>query len=85
MKTNNMKKDILEKFGANSTGDDEIANDDIQFPEVTLSDGTKSNSFYTFYGYINILDDQGMDIDFDEYSTEDQELLYNAIMSNENK
>ena len=80
-----MKKDILEKFGVNSTGDGEIANDDIQFPEVTLSDGTKTFSFYTYKGSIRILDDQGMDIDFDEYSTEDQELLYNAIMDNGNK
>jgi len=80
-----MKKDILEKFGTNSTGTGEVANDDIQFPEVTLSDGTKSNSFYTSDSCIYILDDQEMDIDFDDYSAEDQKVLYNAIIGNGNK
>ena len=76
-----MKEDILKKFGTNSTGTGEYANDDIQFPEVELSDGSKSWSFYTYNGDVAILDDQGMDNDFDDYSIEDQTLLYNSIMS----
>jgi hypothetical protein len=48
---------------------------------VELSDGSKSWSFYTYNGDIAILDDQGMDNDFDDYSIEDQTLLYNSIMS----
>lgn len=75
-----MKEEILKKFGTNSTGTDEWANDDIEFPEVELSDGSRCCSFYTHGGSINILDDQGMDNDFEEYSIEDQTLLYNAIM-----
>lgn len=80
-----MKEEIIKKFGRNTTGSGKTAKPDIEFPEVTLSDGTKTFSFYTYKGSICILDDQGMDIDFDEYSTKDQKLLYNAIMGNGNK
>ena len=76
-----MKEDILKKFGTNSTGTGEYTNDDIKFTDVELSDGSKSWSFYTYNGDIAILDDQGMDNDFDDYSIEDQTLLYNSIMS----
>lgn len=76
-----MKEDILKKFGTNSTGTGEYANDDLVFPQVKLSDGSKSWSFYTYKGDICILDDRGMDNDFDDYSIEDQTLLYNVMMS----
>lgn len=75
-----MKKQILDKVGHNTTGSGKFANDDIEFSEVTLSDGSKTSSFYTYKGQICILDDQGMDVDFDDYSLNDQKLIYNAIM-----
>ena len=78
--TDEMIKDIVSKVGSNSTGSGKTANEDIEFPEVTLSDGSKSFSFYTYKGDVCILDDQGMDVDFTEYSIEDQNLLYNSIM-----
>ncbi|HOB25699.1 MAG TPA: hypothetical protein PKG93_00930 [Bacilli bacterium] len=53
-----MKEDILKKFGTNSTGTGEFANDDLVFPQVKLSDGSKSWSFYTYKGDICILHHQ---------------------------
>jgi hypothetical protein len=74
------KEDILKKVGINSTGDGEFTNDDLEFDEVTLSDGTKTCSFYTYQGEICILDDQGQDNDYEDYSEEDKVIIYNAIM-----
>ncbi len=70
-----MKNKIINKWGDN-TGKD------IRFPEVTLSDGTKSCSFYTYKGNVYILDNTGMDNPFDEYPIEDQKKLLKSIDKN---
>ncbi len=79
--TKKMINDIVGKFGSNTTGTGKVANPDIEFTQVNLSDGSSAWSFYTYKGSVCILDDQGMDISFDEYSIEDQKLLYNSIIS----
>ena len=79
-KFDNMKEDIIKKFGSNSTGDGKVANPDIQFPQVTLSDGSTSWSFYTYQGDVCTLDNYGCDTTFEDYPKEDQALLYNSIM-----
>jgi hypothetical protein len=67
-----MKEDILKKFGLNKG--------DRQFPEVKLSDGSRGYCFYIHRGFVYILDNQGMDNNFDDYPVDDQILLYKAIM-----
>jgi len=74
------QEDILKKVGVNSTGDGEFTNDDLEFDEVTLSDGTKTCSFYTYQEEIRILDDEGQDNDYEDYSEEDKVIIYNVIM-----
>ena len=78
--THSMVSDIIKKVGRNSTGSGKVAKPDINFPEVLLSDGSKSNSFYTYKGDVCILNDEGLDITFDEYDKNDQILLYKSIM-----
>lgn len=80
LQTDKMIQDIITKFGPNTTGTGKVANEDINFQEVKLSDGSKSWSFYTYKGDICILDDQGMDVDFINYTIEDQKNLYNSII-----
>jgi hypothetical protein len=67
-----MKESIITKFGSNHKG--------RSFPDVTLSDGTIAWSFYTFRKNVYIMDNVGMDNNFDDYPEEDQTLLYNRIL-----
>lgn len=76
-----MEEQIVQKLGKNSTGNPgQIANPDIQFEEVELSDGSTVSSCYTYIGTVCIIDDIGLDNDFEDYSEEDQKLIYDAIM-----
>ena len=74
------EKQIVDKFGKNSTGNSEVANPNLTFDEVTLSDGSCACEFYTFDEEVYILDDMQRDIPFIDYSEEDQELLFKSIM-----
>lgn len=74
---------IVQKVGKNSTGTGKVANPDIEFDEVTLSDGSSTFSFYTYGGEVFILDNEGSDMSFEDYSDEDQTLIYNSIMKKE--
>lgn len=65
--------EIINKF--KDSGRTEIA-----FEDTLLSDGTTVFSFYIYKKKIYVLDDQGMDNPFDDYSEEDQTIIYNAIM-----
>jgi len=78
---NNLQEEIIKIVGKNSTGSGKVANDDIEFSyTVSLSDGSEACSFYTYKGKVCILDNQGMDNDFEDYPIKDQQLIYNSIM-----
>jgi len=78
---NKLQEEIVKKVGANSTGTGQIVEDNLEFKHsLTFSDGTTSSSYYTCEGTVVISDDDGFDIDFEGYSEEDQQLIYNAIM-----
>lgn len=42
---------------------------------------TKTFSFYTYRGQVCILDDQGMDVTFDNYQLKSQKLIHKEIMA----
>ena len=42
---------------------------------------TKTFSFYTYRGQVCILDDQGMDVTFDNYQLKSQKLIHSEIMT----
>jgi hypothetical protein len=58
---------------------------EIAFEDTFLSDGSTVFSFYIYSKKIYVLDDRGMDNLFDDYSEEDQTIIYNAIMKNATK
>jgi hypothetical protein len=53
---------------------------EISFEDTLLSDGTTVFSFYIYKKKIYVLDNEGMDNPFDDYSEEDQTTIYNTIM-----
>ena len=53
---------------------------EIAFEDTLLSDGTTVFSFYIYKKKIYVLDNEGMDNPFDDYSEEDQTTIYNTIM-----
>ena len=42
---------------------------------------TKAYSFYTYRGQVCILDDQGMDVTFDNYQLKSQKLIHSEIIA----
>lgn len=78
---NILQEEIVKRVGKNTTGSGKVANDDLEFSPVKLSDGSEVYSFYTYKGKVCVLDDQGMDNDFEDYSQKDQKLIYDSIIS----
>lgn len=76
-----LKKEILDLVGQNSTGNGKVANDDILIKPVTLSNGTTALSLYTYKKGVYVIDNEGRDNDFDDYSIEDQTLIYESLKS----
>jgi len=68
-----LEKDIIERRGNNKTKE-------IMFPDGVIIDGVQLLSFYTWRGSVCIIDALGMDVEFDVYSPEDQQLIYDEIM-----
>lgn len=73
-----LEKEIINKIGCPKHEYDFYS--DLNLVE---KDGlqTRSFSFYTYRGQLCLLDDQGMDVTFDNYTLKSQELIHKEIIN----
>jgi hypothetical protein len=78
-KENSLQNEITDKIGNNKTNEKYFDNDIT----IIQKDGTKTFGlgFYTYRGLVCVLDGLGMDVEFDNYDLESQELIHSEIMS----
>jgi hypothetical protein len=74
-----LEKEIINKIGNNKTKEYHFDNE----LDLVDKDGekTKAYSFYTYRGQVCILDDQGMDVTFDNYQLKSQNLIHSEIIA----